>query len=147
VQVASNSSKDTRPTILLINDDDDTHPTLKNSLRKQGYRVLHATGLEDAIDWIDGGFVHADMVLVDIKGKTTDDNLNVGRHIRKHAKYNDHTPLVVMPENYGKDVEGTEVNVDGNDWVFYLGEAPNQLLKLLGQLLPKQSALQEEPVI
>ena len=42
---------------------------------------------------------------------------------------------VVMPEKYGKDVEGTEVNVEGNDWIFYLGEEPGQLRNLLSCLL------------
>jgi len=39
-----------------------------------------------------------------------------------------------MPEEYGKDVEGTEVNVEGNDWIFYLGEEPDQLKNFLARL-------------
>jgi hypothetical protein len=44
------------------------------------------------------------------------------------------TPLVVMAEKYGKDVEGTNVNVGGNDWIFYLGEHLDQLRNLLRRL-------------
>ena len=32
-------------------------------------------------------------------------------------------------------MEGTEANVGGNDWVFYLGEEPHQLRNLLARLL------------
>jgi hypothetical protein len=39
-----------------------------------------------------------------------------------------------MAEKYGKDVEGTEVNVEGNDWIFYLGEEPDRLRNLLVRL-------------
>lgn len=63
--------------------------------------------------------------------------MSLGRRVREHAKYNGHTPLIVMPEKYGKDVEGTEVNVGGNDWVFYLGEEPGQLRNILARLLPR----------
>jgi hypothetical protein len=65
--------------------------------------------------------VAADLVLVNLVGKTAEEVLTVGRHVREHAEFDGHTPLVVMPEKYGKDVEGTEANVEGNDWVFYLG--------------------------
>ena len=62
--------------------------------------------------------------------------MGLGRRVREHAKYDGHTPLVVMPEKYGKDVEGTEVNVAGNDWIFYLGEEPHRLKNFLARLLP-----------
>jgi hypothetical protein len=56
--------------------------------------------------------------------------------VREHAKYDGHTPLVGMPEKYGKDVEGKNVRAGNNDWVLYLGEKPDQLRKLLARLLP-----------
>ncbi|MCA1631184.1 MAG: hypothetical protein LC785_16845 [Acidobacteria bacterium] len=45
-----------------------------------------------------------------------------------------------MPEVYGKDVEGTNVNVDGNDWVLYLGEEYDQLKNLLARLTAREAA-------
>jgi hypothetical protein len=39
-----------------------------------------------------------------------------------------------MPEKYSKDVEGTDVNIEGNDWVHYLGEDLDQLENLLARL-------------
>lgn len=135
MQAATDSNKDTRPTVLFIGEDDDNHPLLKNNLRSQGYRVLMSFCVLDAEEWMVGGYVHADLVLLDLVGQTTDESLVAGRGVRDHAKYNGHTPLVVMAEKYGKDVEGTDVNVGANDWVFYLGEEPGQLRKLLARLL------------
>jgi hypothetical protein len=39
-----------------------------------------------------------------------------------------------MAEKYGKDLEGTDVNVSGNDWITYL-EDHDQLRNLLSRLL------------
>lgn len=50
------------------------------------------------------------------------------------ARYDGHTPLVLMPEKDAKELEDTEVNVEGNDWVFYPGEEPDRLRDLLARL-------------
>jgi len=123
-------------TIFLIGEDDETRGLLARNLRSYGYRVVAALDGEDALDRAGGGVARADLILVDLVGKPVEDALDLGRRVRVHAKYDGHTPLVVMPEKYGKDVEGTEVNVEGNDWVFYLGEEPGQLRELLSRLLP-----------
>jgi CheY-like chemotaxis protein len=123
-----------QPTILLIEEDDDTRPILRESLIRYGYLVLLALDAEDAISRVDGGQVNADLVLINLVGKSVEDTLQTGRRIRVHAKFNGQTPLVVMAEKYGKDVEGTDVNVGGNDWIFYLGEDLDQLQNLLRRL-------------
>jgi DNA-binding response OmpR family regulator len=124
-----------QPTIFLLEEDDDTRRPLVENLRRYGYRVLVAIDEEDALERVGGGHVHADLVLVNLVGKPLEDALRIGRAVRAHAKYDGHTPLVVMPEKYVKDVEGTDVNVEGNDWIHYLGEEPDQLKNLLAQLL------------
>ena len=123
-----------QPTIFLIEEDDETRGPLVESLRRGGYRVIVAMDEEDALERVGGGHVHADLVLVNLVGKPLDEVLRIGRGVRSHAKYDGHTPLVVMPEEYSKDVEGTDVNVEGNDWVHYLGEEPGQLKRLLARL-------------
>lgn len=124
-----------QPTIFLVEEDDDTRPILKHNLKTYGYRVLLALDEEDALERI-GGVSHADLLLVTLIGKTPDEVLQIGRRIREHAKYDGHTPLVVMAEKFGADVEGTDVNVSGNDWVTYL-EEPGQLRNLLHRLTSK----------
>ena len=128
-----------RGTIFLVEEDDETRPLLAKNLRSYGYRVVAALDAEDAIERAGGGGVPADLILIDLVGKSLDDELSLGRRVREHAEYDGRTPLVVMPERYGKDVEGTEVNVEANDWVLYLGEEPDQLRDLLARLLPARS--------
>jgi DNA-binding response OmpR family regulator len=122
--------------ILLIEEDDDTRPILKQNLQRHGYHILLALNEEDALERVGEGITRADLVLIDLVGKTTDEVLTIGRHIREHAKYDGHTPLVVMAEKYGTEVEGTDVNVSDNDWVTYL-EDHDQLKNLLARLMPE----------
>ena len=123
-----------QPTIFLIEEDDETRRPLVQNLRGEGYHVIVAIDEEDALERVGGGHVHADLVLVNLVGKPLDEVLRIGRGVREHAKYDGNTPLVVMPEKYEKDVEGTDVNVEGNDWIHYLGEEPDQLKNLLARL-------------
>lgn len=123
-----------RPTIFLIEEDDDTRPLMRENLVRAGYQVLLAVDEEDALQRVGGGRVNVDLVLINLVGRTTDEVLKVGRRICEHAKFDGRTPLVIMAEKYGKDLEGTDVNVGENDWITYL-EEPNQLENLLQRLL------------
>lgn len=130
------SEQENQPTIFLIEEDDETRRVLVRNLRRRGYRVAVAVDEEDALGRVRGGRLRADLVLVNLVGKTADECLSVGRRVRGQAEFDGATPLVVMPEKYGKDVEGTDVNVGGSDWVHYLGEDPYQLENLLRRLAP-----------
>jgi DNA-binding response OmpR family regulator len=121
-----------QPAIFLIEEDEETRRPLVSNLRAQGYRVVVAVDEEDALERVRG--VEADLVLVNLVGRTAGEALAVGRRVREHAGYSGRTPLVVMPEKYGKELEDTEVNVEGEDWVFYLGEEPDRLRGLLARL-------------
>ena len=52
----------------------------------------------------------------------------------REIELDDNTPLIVMAEKYAQDLEGTDENVGGNDWILYLGEEPEQLPNLLRRL-------------
>ena len=121
-------------TIFLLEEDDDTRPILKKNLQNDGYHVIVALDEEDALERVGGGHVHADLVLVNLVGKTPEAALEVGRRVREHAKYDGHTPLVVMAEKYVADLEGKDVKVGGNDWITY-PEEHAQLKNLLARLL------------
>lgn len=123
-------------TIFLVEEDDDTRLVLKRNLRNYGYRVMLALNEEDAMERAGNGLAHVDLLLLNLVGKTPDEVVQIGRRIRQHAKYDGQTPLVVMAEKYGVDLEGTDVNVGGNDWVTYL-EEPGQLRNLLSRLTSK----------
>lgn len=134
-----NNQDGERGTIFLVEEDEDVRPNLRRNLRKYGYRVLLAVDEEDALDRVGDGVVPADLVLLDLIGKSTDEVLQIGRRIREHAKYDGHTPLVMLAEKYGADVEGTDVNIGGNDWITYL-EDHEQLKQLLARLLSKPAS-------
>jgi CheY-like chemotaxis protein len=127
-----NDGQDKQRTIFLIEEDDETRRPLVRDLRGYGYRVVVAVDEEDALERVGG--VEADLVLVNLVGKTADEVLKVGRRVRQYSKYNGRTSLVVMPEKYDKALEDMEVNVGGSEWVFYLGEEPDRLRDLLARL-------------
>jgi DNA-binding response OmpR family regulator len=139
-----NSEQRKQPTIFLIEEDDETRKPLVDNLRRNGYHVIVEINEEDALERVGDGHVHADLVLVNLVRKPVDELLRAGRRVREHAKYDGNTPLVVMPEKYEKELEGTDVNVEGNDWIHYLGEEPDQLQNLLSHLIQQSSEIGQE---
>lgn len=132
-----NLPKESRPTIFLVDEDNDARPRLTSNLRKLGYRLLVAAALEDAREWMSGeGPIRADLVLIDLIRKTPAEALSLGRELCDHARYDGHTPLVVLPEKVAAELEGTDVNVSGNDWICYY-EDSEQLRRLLARLVNK----------
>lgn len=130
-----NDARKKQPTILLIEEDDETRRPLVSNLRGYGYRVVVAVDEEDALERVVGvDAPAADLLLVNLVGKTAEEVLAVGRRVRQHSRYNGRTSLVVMPEKYDKELEDTEVNVGGSEWVFYLGEEPDRLRDLIARL-------------
>lgn len=120
-------------TIFLVEEDDETRPLLKGNLQSYGYRVLLAVDEEDALERVGMDGFQADLVLINLVGRPIGEVLNVGRQIRERAKFDGNTPLVILAEKYSKVLEGSDVNVSGNDWIAYL-EDSEQLRNLLARL-------------
>jgi len=118
--------------IFLVEEDDDTRTLLKMNLEEDGYRVLLALDEEDARDRVIGGRLTADLILVNLVGEEPDEALEAGRRIRRHAELE--VPLVVMAEEYGAELEGTDVNAGGDDWITYPADH-EQMKSLLSRLL------------
>jgi DNA-binding response OmpR family regulator len=120
--------------IFMIEEDDETRPIMRQNLKREGYKVLLAIDEEDALDRADGGGLKAiNLILVNLTDKSADEALRVGREVRAHAQLDERVPVVVRPERYGKDVEGTDVNVGHNDWISYPDDS-DQLQRLLRRL-------------
>ena len=64
--------------------------------------------------------------------------MNLGRRIRQGAQLPSNTPIVVMAERYGEDMEGKDIKVGESDYVTYL-EDGEQLMNLLQRLCPIQT--------
>jgi DNA-binding response OmpR family regulator len=123
-----------KATIFLIEEDDDTRPILRSNLKRYGYRVLLALDEEDALERSSGGGARADLILVNLIGKTPEESMEVAKRIRHRGEYADTTPLVVLAEKFGKELEGTDARVGDNEWITYL-EDGKQLEALLARLL------------
>lgn len=86
--------KNSRPTIFLIEEDNNAQPSLTRRLRERGYRVLVSASLEDSFEWTNGtSHIHADLVLVDLLSKPPEEALSIARHLREHCKYDQNTPV------------------------------------------------------
>lgn len=127
--------KDEPPTILMMELDDDTRPLLKLNLSNWGYRVISALQEEDAIALARGVRDRPDLILLNQVDLPIDEVINMGRRIRQGAELSSSTPIVVMAEQYGEDMEGKDVKVGESEYVTYL-EDGEQLMNLLHRLCP-----------
>ena len=120
-------------TILLIEEDDDARPVIRHNLRRAGFDVLVAVDEQTARDWLSAGGARADLILVNLVGKTTDEALDAARRIKRLSALDGSTPVVVIAERYGDGLEGKDVPAGEGEWVTYM-EDSTQLHELLARL-------------
>ena len=120
-------------TILLIEEDDDARPIIRHNLRREGYEVLVAVDEQAALDWLAAGRARADLILVNLVGKTTDEAFAAGRRVRQQTTREAAAPVVVIAEKYGDGLEGTDVEAGDGEWVTYMQDSA-QLHELLARL-------------
>jgi DNA-binding response OmpR family regulator len=132
----------TPPTILLVEEDDEVRPLLSQNLRNQGYHVVVALNEADAIERTKGGSFCPDLILLNQVGRSIQEYVVMGQRICKSAGIGNQTPIIVMAEQYGADMEGKDVQVDDTEYVTYL-EDGQQLMNLLHRLCPVYSELSE----
>ncbi|HEY9633598.1 MAG TPA: hypothetical protein V6D14_09345 [Coleofasciculaceae cyanobacterium] len=125
----------TPPTILLVEEDDEVRPLLSQNLRHQGYHVVVALDEADAIERTTGGSFCPDVILLNQVGRSIQEYAVMGQRISKSAGIDGNTPIIVMAEQYGADMEGKDVQVDETEYVTYL-EDGQQLINLLHRLCP-----------
>jgi CheY-like chemotaxis protein len=125
----------TPPTILVVEEDDEVRPVLSQNLRHQGYHVVVALNEADAIERTKGAGLCPGLILLNQFGRSIQDYAVMGKRIRESAGIGDRTPIVVMAEDYGADMEGKDVQMDGTGYVTYL-EDGQQLMNLLQRLCP-----------
>jgi DNA-binding response OmpR family regulator len=120
-------------TILLIEEDDEARPIIRHNLRRAGYGVLVAVDEQTAHDWLSAGEAHADLILVNLVGKTTDEAFDAARRLKRQSALDGSTPVVVIAEQYGDGLEGTDVREGEGEWVTYM-EDSTQLHALISRL-------------
>ena len=127
--------QNTAPTILMVEPDDDVRPLLRTNLHRQGYRVIMTLDEEDAIARARGNSDRPDLILINQYRLALDKVIHRGRRIRQDAGLPSDTPIVIMAERYGEDMEGKDVKVGESEYVTYL-EDGEQLINLLQRLCP-----------
>lgn len=131
-----NEKREITPSILLIEQDDETRPLLRQNLLSQGYRVIMAWDEEDAIDRTRDGRESPSLILINQFKLTDAESMDMGRRIRQHAGFSHQVPIVVIAEKFGADLEGEDVKVNGNEYISYPEDA-QQLMNLLRTLCDK----------
>ena len=130
--------QNTAPTILVVEPDNDVRPLLRTNLHRQGYRAIVTLDEEDAIARARGNGDRPDLILINQYRLPLDKVIHIGRRIRQDAGLPSDTPIVIMAERYGEDMEGKDIKVGESDYVTYL-EDGEQLMNLLQRLCPIQT--------
>jgi len=120
-------------TILLIEEDDDARPVIRHNLRRAGFDVLVAVDEQTARDWLAAGRARADLILLNLVGKSTEEAFDAARRLKRQSALDCSTPVVVIAEKYGDGLEGKNVNAGEGEWVTYM-EDSMQLHELLARL-------------
>jgi DNA-binding response OmpR family regulator len=131
------SSEAEPTTIFLVECDNDTRQILKENLIRDGYGVIIALDEDDAMERVGDGCVNADLLLINLD-ETPDDVMHIARKLRLHANWNNQIPIIVIASEYPAELVGRDVAISATEYVTYL-EDPDQLQKLLRQLLPRKS--------
>lgn len=126
---------DTSCTILLVEEDDQVRPVLRQNLRTHGYQVVVAIDEADAIDRAKGGSFCPSLILLNQVGRSIHEYMMSGQRIRQTASLNSQIPIVVVAECYGADMEGRDIQLNDTEYITYL-EDGQQLMDLLHRLCP-----------
>ncbi|MDZ8240620.1 MAG: hypothetical protein RMZ69_26290 [Nostoc sp. ChiQUE01a] len=130
-----NQQSTTSPCIFVLESDDDVRPVLKHNLQNWGYEVIMTLDEQDAIQRIQRVREHFDLILLNQTGKLIDELMAIGQQIRQSTELDSRTPIIVMAEDYGEDLEGQNIQMGENEYVTYLQDG-QQLKDILQRLCP-----------
>lgn len=119
------------PTIFFIEEDHESRRLFRESFKIGGYKVSLAIDEEDALERVVCNCFKADLVLINLPGRSPEEVLEIGRNICRTGNLN--VPLVVIAGKYDADLEGTNVRHGEKEYIVYLenGEQLDDLLERL----------------
>jgi DNA-binding response OmpR family regulator len=121
-----------KATILLIEVDEDTRRSLRESFTRDGYSVVSVESEDEALVVTVQGGARPDLIIINLDG-TTEVVLETGKRIRERAGLDNSVPVVVIPYAFDPDREGTDLPAGENDFICYWAD-PDQLDNLVGRL-------------
>jgi len=129
----SMSNSPPRKAILLVEDDQEIRDYMKRFLEDLGYQVALASNEKDSLDLVSQPHAPVDLILMNQR-MVSDDALAAGRRIREHVNVSNSAPVIVLPFEFRKEMEGTDENMGGRDYKSYM-TSEQQLEDLLAGLL------------
>lgn len=132
------STPDSRKTILLVEDDPEIREQMKRFLEDLGYEVALAFDEKDSLVQLSEPQGTVQLILMNQR-MLSDNALAAGRRIRDHVNVPNSAPVVVLPFEFRKEMEGTDENVGGRDYKSYMTseqQLSDLLAGLLDQLVP-----------
>jgi CheY-like chemotaxis protein len=122
-----------KATILLIEVDEDTRRSMRESFTRLGYSVVSVECEDEALVLTMLGGARPDLIIINLDA-TTEEILETGRRIRERAGLDNSVPVVVIPYAFDPEREGTDVPAGENDFICYWAD-PDQLDSLVGRLI------------
>ena len=122
-----------RNTILLVEDDQEIREYMKRFLGDLGYEVALAINEKDSLQLMSEPHTAVQLILMNQR-MLSDDALAAGRRIREHVSVSNSAPVIVLPFEFRKEMEGTDENMGGRDYKSYM-TSEQQLEDLLAGLL------------
>ena len=122
-----------RNTILLVEDDQEIREYMKRFVEDLGYEVALAINEKDSLKLMNEPHAAVQLILMNQR-MVSDDALAAGRRIREHVSISNSAPVVVLPFEFRKEMEGTDENMGGGDYKSYM-TSEQQLDDLLAGLL------------
>ena len=125
------------PTILLLEEDNDTRRLLVENLSRQGYHVFVAVNKKNVIDWIQNAVESFDVFLINQVKISLEEYLAIIQDLYLQTILLPDTPTIILAEQYPDYLTGTEKRVEDNIFIVYLENA-QQLFDLLDDLLSNE---------
>lgn len=122
-----------KDTILLVEDDRELREYMQRFLEDLGYRVALATDEADSLRLVDADKTQIQLILLNQR-MLSDDALAAGRRIREYVNLPNPIPVVVLPFEFTKALEGTDQNMGDGYYKSYM-TTEQQLEDLLAGLL------------
>ena len=123
------TNRDTRPTILLVEDFDDTRLMMKLWLSRSGYRVIEAENGEEAVARAESDL--PDLIIMDVMMPGLN-GLDATRRIRQDRALRD-TPIVAVSAYGGDEYRAIALEAGCTEYVSTPFE-PEELRKLIKKL-------------
>jgi CheY-like chemotaxis protein len=123
------------PTILLLENDDETRRLLVDNLRDRGYQIVVAVDEENAIEWLmNKNQINIALILVNQVKVSRQECVAQVRRIYEQTELSPAIPNVIIAEQYQATLAGTEEKINDNSYIIYLENA-QQLFDFIYQLV------------